>query len=318
MTVQTVTEIPEPYFIWVDVVNPSRDELADIARKYQLHPTSVNDCLDPEHLPKFETFDNYTFVILRAWDEAAAADCTTVQEVTRKLAIFYGPSFLLTIHRTEQRWLRALVDRVAAMVAEKRISRDGRESPTPYILTHMLNGVVDTYQAPMENVEAQLDAFEQKVFVERTLASGHFRRDLREIHLLKRQVTLIKRLLLRTVAVVQRMMPSVGRALPLYRDVHENVEGYHFYADELLDDANTLLNVQLSLASHRSGEVMRVLTLFSAFFLPLTFIVGIYGMNFDFMPELRERWGYPAVMAFMALITLGIYLWFKRRGWIRG
>jgi magnesium transporter len=102
----------------------------------------------------------------------------------------------------------------------------------------------------------------------------------------------------------------------LFRDVQENAESYHFYADELLDDANTLLNVQLSLASHRTSEVMRILTVFSVFFLPLTFIVGVYGMNFDYMPELRERWGYPAVLGLMVVVTLVIYRWFRRRGWL--
>jgi magnesium transporter len=104
----------------------------------------------------------------------------------------------------------------------------------------------------------------------------------------------------------------------LFRDVQENVESYHFYADELLDDTNTVLNVQLSLATHRTNEVMRVLTVFSVFFLPLTFIVGIYGMNFQFMPELRARWGYPAILVAMGIVTLAIYLWFRRRGWLRG
>ena len=121
---------------------------------------------------------------------------------------------------------------------------------------------------------------------------------------MRRQVTLCKRLLWRTVDVTQRMVPAAGRAATLFRDVQENAESYHFYADELLDDANTLLSVQLALASHRTSEVMRVLTVFSVFFLPLTFIVGVYGMNFDFMPELRERWGYPAVLGFMAMVTL--------------
>ena len=93
--------------------------------------------------------------------------------------------------------------------------------------------------------------------------------------------------------------------------------GYRFYADELLDDVNTVLNVQLALAAHRTGEVMRILTVFSVFFLPLTFLVGVYGMNFDFMPELHARWGYPVVLAAMGVITLAIYLWFRRRGWLR-
>ena len=88
------------------------------------------------------------------------------------------------------------------------------------------------------------------------------------------QVTLCKRLLWRTVDVTQRMIPGAGRSAALFRDVQENAESYHFYADELLDDANTLLSVQLALASHRTSEVMRVLTVFSVFFLPLTFIVG--------------------------------------------
>jgi magnesium transporter len=100
------------------------------------------------------------------------------------------------------------------------------------------------------------------------------------------------------------MVPSTGRATTLFRDVQENAESFHFYADELLDDVNTLLSVQLALASHRTSEVMRVLTVFSVFFLPLTFIVGVYGMNFAFMPELRHRWGYPGVLAMMGLVTL--------------
>lgn len=311
MTVRTVVALAEPRFVWLDVINPGKDELAGIAAEYRLHSTSVQDCLDPEHLPKFEAFDDYTFVILRAWDEEAPADCTTVQEVTRKLALFYAPSFLVTIHRKEQAWLGALEARLAETVA-------GREHPGPWIVSHLLNGAVDTYLRPMEAVEARLDTFEQKVFVERTIGSRHFRGELREIHLAKRQVTLAKRLLWRTVDVVHRMLPTAGGAAPLFRDVRENVESYHFYADELLDEANTLLNVQLSLASHRSGEVMRVLTLFSVFFLPLTFIVGVYGMNFAYMPELSTRWGYPAVLAVMGLVVLGIYLWFRRRGWMRG
>jgi len=92
----------------------------------------------------------------------------------------------------------------------------------------------------------------------------------------------------------------------------------HFYADELLEDVNNLLSMQLALASHRTNEVVRVLTVFSVFFLPLTFIVGVYGMNFHFMPELRSPWGYPAVLVGMGLVTLAIYLWFRSRGWLRG
>jgi magnesium transporter len=186
-----------------------------------------------------------------------------------------------------------------------------------HLLAALFNGALDTYQRPLETIEARLDEFDTKVFEGGNEPGPAFRSDLREVHLVKRQVTLCKRLLLRTVDVTQRMVPSTGRATTLFRDVQENAESFHFYADELLDDVNTLLSVQLALASHRTSEVMRVLTVFSVFFLPLTFIVGVYGMNFAFMPELRHRWGYPGVLAMMGLVTLLIYRWFHGRGWLR-
>ena len=313
MTVRTVLQRPEPPLVWLDVVQPTAAELEEIARAHGLQGTAVKDCLDPEHLPKYEQFDSHVFAILRAFDQQSTATCATVQELTRKIAIFSAPSFLITIHRTEQPWLTALAARLEA----EQGGRAGKEGLQTYLLTQVLNGAVDTYAAPMEAIEARIDAIEELVFTGRESEARAFAEDLRDIHLLKRQVTLIKRLLWRTLDVVQRMTPATGRAASLFRDVQENIESSHFYADELLDDANTMLNVQLALAAHRTGEVMRILTVFSVFFLPLTFLVGVYGMNFDFMPELRSRWGYPAVLAAMGAITLTIYLWFRRRGWLR-
>jgi magnesium transporter len=315
MTVRTVVRRADPAFVWLDVVQPTAEELAGIAEEYGLHPTSVKDCLDPEHLPKFEQFESYTFVILRAFDEHSDRSCATVQEMTRKIAIFYGPSFLITIHRTEQSWLKVLEEKFER--GRQSGAVQGKEGRPAWMLAQLVNDAVYTYLKPMESIETRLDAFEEAVFAGREVQGRRFAAGLREVHVLKRQVTLIKRLLWRTQDVVQRMTPASGRAVTLFRDAQENVESVHFYADELLDDANTVLSVQLALASHRTGEVMRVLTVFSVFFLPLTFIVGIYGMNFDFMPELRQRWGYPAVMIGMGLVTLVIYLWFRRRGWLR-
>jgi magnesium transporter len=313
MTVRKVLERSDPPLVWLDLVQPTAEELETVVHTYTLQPTAVKDCLEPEHLPKFEQFDAHVFVILRAFDAESQRACGTVQELTRKLAIFSGATFLITIHRTEQPWLAALETRLGAEAAAKA----GKEGLHAYLLTQVLNGVVDTYLQPMEDIETRIDAFEELVFGGRDADTRAFAEDLREVHVLKRQVTLIKRLLWRTLDVVQRLTPASGRAATLFRDVQENVESSHFYADELLDDVNTVLNVQLALAAHRTGEVMRILTVFSVFFLPLTFLVGVYGMNFDFMPELRSRWGYPVVLAAMGGIVLAIYLWFRRRGWLR-
>jgi len=316
MTMRTVVEQDRAGFTWLDVVAPTADELADLAARYNLHPIAVQDCLDPEHLPKFEQFETYAFAIIRVYDERADDLCATMQELTRKLAIFYAPTFLLTIHRVDQPWLTQVEDRIAS--EPPKDGGQGKEGLQAKALTSLLNAAADTFAPPLEALEKRTDAFETALFEGGHIAGPALATSLHEIHLLKRQVTLVKRLLWRFLDVVQRMTPTTGRAATLFRDVQENVESYHFYADELLDDTNTSLNIQLSLATHRTNEVMRVLTVFSVFFLPLTFIVGVYGMNFRYMPELEKRWGYPAVLALMALVTLVIYLWFRRRGWLRG
>jgi magnesium transporter len=315
VTARTIIEADRAGFVWLDVVAPTPEELAEIAERYNLQSTSVQDCLDPEHLPKFEQFDNYAFAIIRVYDEQADRLCETMQELTRKVALFYAPTFLITIHRAAQPWLTRIEERIAAEAPKHE--GQGKDTLQARVLTKLLNAGADTFSSPLEALEARLDAFESALFEQNDQGRGTLATSLKEIHLLKRQVTLSKRLLWRFLDVVQRMTPATGRGATLFRDVQENVESYHFYADELLDDANTILNIQLSLATHRTNEVMRVLTVFSVFFLPLTFIVGVYGMNFRFMPELQEKWGYPAILAAMGVVTLAIYLWFRRRGWLR-
>ncbi|HEV8123957.1 MAG TPA: CorA family divalent cation transporter [Gemmatimonadales bacterium] len=292
-------------FCWIDVVNPEREELDQIAQTYNLHATAVLDCLDPEHLPKYERFGDTSFIILRAFDETAPAEGETVQELTRKIAVFYGDKFFISIHRKDQPFL--------AQLREQHVLRARtREIRLSYVLTDLMNAVASSYEKPLDESENTISEFEAALFNRQQMSPS-----LQRIHVLKRRVSLIKRMLWLTIGVVHKMAPPFERNAPLFQDVEENVQSYHFYADELLEEVNNLLSIHLAMASHRTNEVMRVLTVFSAFFLPLTFIVGIYGMNFSFMPELTKRWGYPGVMLLMLGISLVIFIWFRRRGWLR-
>ncbi len=310
MTIRTIINSNEPPFIWLDVVNPTREELANIARQYGLHSTSVEDSLDPEHLPKYERIAAVTFIIIRAFDEAATRECSTIQEMTRKVAVFYSTDFLLTIHRTDQPFLAALIEKYQSPPPP---GAERRKSFLPRVLIEIINGAIETYERPLAEAESTIDKFEATVFGEQELSGL-----LQRIYAEKRRVTQMRRMLSHTLDVVQRLVPASEPTAPLFQDLRENAQSMHSYAEELVEDVNNLLSIQLALASHRTNEVVRVLTVFSVFFLPLTFIVGIYGMNFDVMPELRKHWGYPAVMGAMALVTLVIYLWFRRRGWLRG
>ena len=309
MTIRTVINSNDPPFIWLDVVNPAKEELANVARQYGLHSTSVEDSLEPEHLPKYERIGVVTFIIVRAMDAASPRDCSTVHEMTRKVAIFYGADFLITIHRTEQPFLSALVEKYQAPPPP---GAERRKSFLPRLLIELINGAIETYERPLTDAELTIDKFEATVFGEHELAGL-----LRRIYTEKRRVTQMRRMLSHTLDVVQKLVPSAEPTAPLFQDLRENAESVYSFAEELVEDVNNLLSIQLALASHRTNEVVRVLTVFSVFFLPLTFIVGVYGMNFTFMPELRHRWGYPAVIVAMGVVTLVIYLWFRRRGWLR-
>jgi magnesium transporter len=312
MTLRTVLSSTDPPFTWLDVVDPTSQELSDIAQRYGLHPMTVEDSLEPEHLPKYERIGTTTFIIVRAFDTASPGDCSTLHEMTRKVAIFYGSDFLITIHRTEQPFLTALMEE-HRRASPPDGTTERRKGFLPRLVIDLINGAVATYERPLQDAETAIDSFEATLFGEHELTGL-----LRRIYLVKRRVTLIRRMLSHTLDAVKKLVPASEPTAPLYQDLRENVESTHFWADELVEDVNNLLSIQLHLASHRTNEVVRVLTVFSVFFLPLTFIVGIYGMNFTFMPELRQRWGYPAVLIFMGLVTLAIYLWFRRRGWLRG
>jgi magnesium transporter len=100
----------------------------------------------------------------------------------------------------------------------------------------------------------------------------------------------------------------------------QDLRDYYVKADtqleEVYENIHSLLNIYISLSSQRTNEVMRTLTVFTAFFLPLTFIVGVYGMNFKYMPELEAHWGYPGVIGLMLAITIAVWIWFKRKGWL--
>ncbi len=310
MTRSLVLETSEPALEWIDLVDPSEEELHAVAAEYGLFPTLVEDSLEAAHLPKYEKVGDTTFLIVRSFDDRAAPDASTVQELTRKVAVFCGPAFVITIHRVDLPYIRSLREeyRTRAAAGESERLPHGF---APAIVIDLINAAVDSYAGPLDQAEDDLDRHEATLFAESNLVQL-----LRQIHALKRRISMIKRMLWHTLNTVGKLVPAAAPSAPLYQDLRESVERLHFQADEMLDDVNNLLNVHLGLASHRTSQTVRVLTVFSVFFMPLTFIVGVYGMNFQFMPELHWRWGYPAVIALMFVITVWIYVWFRRRGWL--
>lgn len=288
-------------FDWVDLSAPENEEIKQVAGQYALHEASIKDCLQPDHLPKYELFDNYTFIIVRVLAAAPLHEADTIQELTNKVSIFFSKDYLITVHRAEQ----GLIEAVKA----KQIDT-GRCESTLHLLNALIRETILTFELPGVKLSESLDYYEERVFLRQRKSPI-----LRGLYFVKRKIDVIRRLMLLSYEIIDNI-DSEGRSDVYTRDLRDLYIRTQTLFDNLSENTAQLLSVYFSLASQRTNEIMRVLTIFSVFFMPLTFIAGIYGMNFRFMPELEWYYGYPAVMLLMAGIAIGIYYWFKRKGWL--
>src|SRR5512135_3330210 len=144
-----------PQFRWRDVSGPTKETLHDLAEEYDLHATSVEDCMDPGHLPKFETIDGTIFVILRAWDEKSPPEADTLTAITRKVALFLGKDCLLSIHRQELSFITQL----------KKSWQIDRKEPGLALFAAIAEKTLDSFRAPLEALVAEMETLEANVFL---------------------------------------------------------------------------------------------------------------------------------------------------------
>jgi magnesium transporter len=288
-------------FTWVDLVDPNAAEMAEVASRYGLHPAVLRDFLNQPHLPKFERLPGQQLLIIRAYDEVAKRG-DTIQAMTRRLVVLMMEGALITVHRREQPFFAQAALQVATGSALR---------PEQLVLA-LCAGAVKSFDEPLKESEDKLDQIEAALFSRKIPHLG-----IKQIYGLKRRCAVIKRTLGRTMAALNPLKEQARDDLGLLADVVEEADRLHTWADELLESATHLMNLEINLASQRTNEVMRVLTVFSAFFLPLTFLAGVYGMNFKRMPELEHPLGYPLVWVVMILTALGIWTWFRRKGWLK-
>jgi magnesium transporter len=159
-------------------------------------------------------------------------------------------------------------------------------------------------------LNTQIDETETKLFIRKQATES-----IENLYLLKRRAGLSKKLLLLTGEVVSAVQHRQKKSSEM-QDIRDSQIKLQLFYDQMTEDALNLLSMYMSISANKTNDVMKILTIFSAYFLPLTFIVGVYGMNFDFMPELGWKYGYPMVIGFMVLVFLLIYIWFRRKKWL--
>src|SRR5690606_3360861 len=279
-------------FQWIDLENPSEDELRDNTDPFNMDINLLEDSLEYGHLPKIEKVNDYTFIILRAFSADPNVNVTTVAELSNKIAFFINSSHLLTVHR-------------ANFVFLNRKVQSYRDSEA--LMLDIINELLLTYEKPIELQSDKMDEIEKDIFLRNgPEMSG------KALYYLKAKARISKKILLLTQNVLNQMEVKEDYKSTL-QDLKDTTVSYLLHYDEIIEDANSLLNAYMSVTAQKSNDVMKLLTIFSAFFLPLTFIAGLYGMNFDNIPELRWENGYFMTLAMMVVVSIIIYFWFRRK-----
>ena len=291
--------------LWLDFDIPTAEDREFLLRVFGLHPVAVDSCLDmAAQVPKVDDYDDYIFIVSRGIDYTVDTRILS----TAEMGIFLGRNFVISAHSG----LLHNIESIATLV-----ERDGlplRRGAT--FLTYMLlDSLVLNLVPGINGLEEWVDDIEDSV-IERPDPNA-----LEAILDLKRSSFQLRRAIAPQRDMLNRLSRAefahvTGDALPYYRDIYDTILRIEGQNETLRDRADTTLSVYLSLVANQQNDLMRVLAVVATVFMPLGLIAGIYGMNFEYIPELRMRWGYFAVLGVMATAIAAVLWVFWARRWI--
>lgn len=296
--------LPAGQFDWIGVAAPKAGEMELLRRQFGLHPLAVEDALNPAQMPKVEVYGKQIFIVART---AAIEEGETI--VYGQTALFLGPDFILSVRFGSTRAHVALRDRLETDAVRLEEGPD-------FVAHAILDFIVDGYQPIMDKLEIAVQAMEERaidVFPEQST--------IRRIFRLRRQLRRFERIIGPMVEVGERLatadLPSVDPSARIwFRDVLDHVRRTMVRMRGLKETLASIVETASLLEAHRQGEVIRTLAAWAAILAVPTAIAGIYGMNFDVMPELRWRFGYPAILSLIAATCGGLFWRFRRIGWL--
>ena len=291
--------------LWVDVQQPVQEVIEPLLEeRFGFHELAAEDTLSATTLPKYDSFANYDFFIFRTVD----VNVSEHSAETYKLAAFLGRNLLVTVHRRPLRAVESVWNRVPS---DARLLHRG----TDFVLYSIVDQMVDAHFPLLEQIEEAVDDLQDQIF------AGADTSHLDELLHLKRDINVLRRHSLPQRELLNQISRGDARFvqrehLIYFRDVYDHMFRISETIDVDRDQMTGTMDAYLSVMANRTNEIMKVLTIFSATMLPLTLIAGIYGMNFEHMPELKWLHGYPFAIGLMTAVAVLMLAWFWRRGWI--
>lgn len=275
-----------------------------IGRELQVHPLVLEDILNTHQRPKFEEYDDYLFLVVKT-----LRSNLEIQVEYEQISILLFADMVMTFRERSDPLFTGLKQRLNA--SKGRI----RSLGTDYLAYAIVDLVVDHYFILADTLEDTLETIELKLLAKpQSDLFTTIQLLKRELVFIRKAITPIRELLL----AIQRSESALiqDRTQPYFRDVFDHSLRVIDIIDSYRDLINGMLDIYLSSVSNRMNEIMKILTVCATIFIPLTFLVGVYGMNFDYMPELHWKWGYPVLWGLFFGIPAGLLTLFKKKGWL--
>jgi magnesium transporter len=295
-------------FVWVALFEPSMEELDEMAEEFSLHELAVDDARHGHQRPKIEEYGDSLFAVLHTIEREKAPD-GQVELVTGEVDLFVGPNYVLTVrHRTHVGFaaVRARTER------EPELLKNG----SGYVFYAVMDNVVDRYFPVIDALETQLEKIEEHIF-ERNAA----RANIQSLYALKQKLMTLKHAVDPLMEATGRLyggrVPQICSGMGEYfRDVYDHLHRIHASIEGIREMLTTAIQVNLGMISLADNEVTKKLAAWAAIIAVPTMVAGIYGMNFEFMPELKWTFGYPLAVTVMVVVDILLYWNFRRVKWL--
>jgi len=294
----------ENNLLWIDVISPSKNEMEKLQEEFGFHELSIEDVLKPWQRPKIDQYDSYYFIVI--YTARFIPEQVDIQEV--ELDIFLGSNYIVTVHGEEISELNDVARRWQQNISKLKPSAG-------VLLYSMIDSIVDSYFPLVDTLGDHIENFEETIFSGRQITlQGEVFRLRKELLQLRRVLGPQRDLLLHLSRMESALLE--GDVRTYFQDVYDHIMRVTDTIDLYRDLLSSVLESYLTVASNNLNITVRTLTSWSIILMTLALIAGIYGMNFEHMPELHWRYGYPGVLLVMLLITVILYYYFKRRRWL--
>lgn len=291
--------------VWINVSGVHKMEVLEtLGKQFVLHPLLLEDVANTDQRPKLDDYETYFFLVMKMLSLTDAREIAVEQ-----VSLVLGRNYVISFQENGTDVFQPVRDRLRG--GKGRL----RQSGADYLLYALVDAIVDQYFAVLESMGEKIEALQH------TVVDDPKPETLNDIHALKSQLLFLRRAVWPLRDVMNNLSrsdcPFLQEATKLFfRDVYDHVVQIVDTIETLREMVSASLDIYLSSVSYRLNAVMRVLTVITTIFMPLSFIASIYGMNFEHMPELRTRWGYPLVLAVMIAVGVGMLLLFRKKRWL--